>query len=938
MKKMTTVRKKLIEVDIPLDSINAESKREKSIRYGHPSTLHLWWSRKPLAACRAVIFASLVDDPSSCPDEFPTKEKQDVERKRLHDIISKMIIWENTDEKQADSRQIQHEARYEIARSVARMYGESSPTDPDKVLNYLSSKAPSICDPFAGGGSIPLEAQRLGLGTVASDLNPVAVLINKALVDLPAKVVNMPPVNPDAYDVSANTPWSGTTGLASDVRYYGNLMIAEAFKRIGHLYPEVTLPNGRKTTVIAWLWTRTVPCPNPACGIMIPLMTQFQLSTKPKNLHWIKPVIDKKNNAVSFKVQNNSSGVPNKGAVSKGGVTCMSCHNSFLLSYVREQSKLGNIGKQMTAIVATGTRNRIFLSPTQKHTHIAISATPNLDLVPQQKMPKIDMSLRVKGYGITHWNELFTNRQLSMLSTFVDILPNIRAKILEQCKDQKYADVVCTYLALMVGKLADSHSSYATYLLPRENVRNVFARQAIPMVWDFAEGNPFANAAGTLSLILDKIARVVDALPVNSTRAIVKQANASSDIYSDNKNSVIVTDPPYYDNISYGELSDFFYVWLRLLLRDIHSDLFTSMLTPANDEMIAAPRFKNPSERFEKLMGKTLQLVRKHSNPNFPTSVFYAYKQQEKDQKGIASTGWDTMLSALVDAGFQIVGTWPMRTEFSGRSNALSANSLASSIILVCRVRPDDAPVVTRRDLVDALRAEMPLALARLQAGNIAPVDLAQAVIGPGMSVFTKYGKVLDIQGNAVSVRDALALINETLDELLAEREGDFDRDTRWALAWFEQSGFNVSNFGAAETLSKAKNTSVKGVVDAGILNSDAGKVRLIPPSELSEGWDPKKDKRFTVWEATHYMLRALEQHGEAGAADLMVKLGSAAEPARDLTYRLYHICEQKKYAQEAQSYNALVQSWPEITRLAREAVSKQALTSKEGMKQYDDR
>ena len=931
------IRKKLIEVDLPLDAINAESKREKSIRHGHPSTLHIWWSRKPLAACRAVIFASMVDDPSSCPDEFPTEDAQRAERSRLHDIIRKMVKWESTDESKSESRSIQNEARYEIARSVARSRGEAPPRrdNPDDVLRYLRDRAPPIHDPFAGGGSIPLEAQRLGLCAVASDINPVAVLINKALIELPPRFAGRSPVNPDASNLSDDASWNGTAGLANDVRYYGRLMRDEAHRRIGHLYPKVSLPSGDEATVIAWLWARTIPCPNPACGIAMPLMTQFQLSKKPKNLHWIRPVVDRKSNTTLFVIQDHPTGVPNVGTVNRHAVTCIACNTTSPLAYVREQSRLGNMSRQMTAIVVEGTRNRSFVPPTKEHMRVALSTSKNISHIPQQKMPTTTCLVSGRGYGITHWHELFTNRQLNLLTTFIDIMPTVHEKILAQCDDVEYANAVCTYLALAIGKLADSQSSFATYLLPRENVRNVFARQAIPMIWDFAEGNPFSNAAGTLSLILDKIPRVVEALPAHTNRGEAQQADASTTMHID-QGSVIITDPPYYDNISYAELSDFFYVWLRPLLRKIYPDLFAGILVPTNEEMIAAPRFENPKERFEELMGKTLSLIRERSNPGFPSVIFYAYKQQEEDRDGIASTGWDTMLSALVTAGFQIVGTWPMRTEFSGRSNAIGANSLASSIVLVCRTRSANAPLVTRREFVDALKTELPPALTRMQDGSIAPVDLAQAAIGPGMAIFTRYARVLDANGEAISMRGALALINRVLDEVLVEQEGDFDADTRWALSWFKQSGFDKEGFGVAETLSKAKNTSVSGMVEAGILESGAGKVRLLRPRELPKDWNPKKDKRFTIWEATHHLVRVLDQ-GEAAAAEMMANLGSAAEAARELAYRLYRICEQKSCSQEAQDYNALVQSWPEISRLARDIASRQGPSSA-GMKLYDDR
>ena len=940
---MGMIRKKLIEVDLPLDAINAESKWEKSIRHGHPSTLHIWWARRPLAACRAVIFASMVDDPSSCPDEFPTEDAQRAERSRLHEIIRRMVQWKNTDESKSESRRVQREARYEIARSVARSRGEEPPRqdDPAGVLRYLRDRAPPVHDPFAGGGSIPLEAQRLGLRAIASDLNPVAVLINKALIELPPKFAGRPPANPDAVDIANGADWQGTTGLASDLRYYGRWMREEAEKRIGHLYPKAELPDGGKATVITWLWARTIPCPNPACGAAMPLVSSFQLSKKPNNQHWARPVIDQTNKTISFTVQNHNGGVPEQGTVNRNGATCIVCGTASPLSYVRVQSRAGRMNERMIAIVAEGDRKRLFLSPTGKHMRTALSAKPSTGLIPQQKMPITPSLVSGRGYGITHWHDLFTDRQLVSLTTFGSLLADVKAKMIKDGADEEYANAVSTYIALAIGKTANGCSSYARWQNIGDKVAGVFALQAIPMLWDFAESNPFCSATQNWNAQIEWIAKVLDALPRDVNEGSSRQADAATTSYS-NDGLVIVTDPPYYNNISYAELSDFFYVWLRPLLQDIYPKLFAGIAVPKREEMIAAPRFekmdeyKSSQDRFERLMESTLRSIREHGSNEFPSSIFYAYKQQEEKRGGLSSTGWDTMLSALVSAGFQIVGTWPMRTERSARSNALNANTLASSIILVCRERFAGAAATTRREFVNVLRSELPGALRHMQDGNIAPVDLAQAAIGPGIAVFTRYSKVLDAGGNIVSVRDALALINQTLDEVLAEQEGNFDADSRWALSWFEQSGFDYDDFGVAETLSKAKNTSVSGMVEAGILESGAGKVRLLRPRELPKDWDPKRDKRFTVWEATHHLVRALDQ-GEAAAAEMMAKIDSASEAARELAYRLYRTCEQKNRSREAQDYNALVQSWPEISRLARESSSRQAPSSA-GMKMYDDR
>ena len=759
----TTYRKKLIEVDLPLDDINRESSSAK----GHPSALHLWWSRKPLAACRAVIFASMVDDPSSCLDEFPDEESQRVEREKLHDLIRELVKWESTDESKPDVRDLIAKARYEIARSVARSRNEPPPdrANPAQVMKYLSDKALPIYDPFAGGGSIPLEAQRLGLRAIASDLNPVAVLINKALIELPPKFNNRPPINPDADPMGMTTgkftgrgknrkpeqiPWRGAAGLADDIRYYGRWMREEAYKKIGHLYPNAKLPDGSEATVIAWLWARTVPCPNPACGVQMPLKTTFQLSGKKNNQHWIRPVVDHKSKKISFVVQNHDGDIPLERTVIRGGkgATCVACEGVAPQSYIREQSRIGNLGEQMTAVVAEGDRKkRIFLIPSNADRRSAMEAEP--EWIPTGRLPEQARSISVQIYGFTQWHNLFTKRQLTTLTTLSDMITEVRTRIMADCSDDEYADVVSTYIALSVGKLADSCSSFVSWDLSAENVSHVFGRQGIPMIWDFAELNPFIISARNWMPHLERIAESVERLPLSLNIGEAYQADASSTIYAKD-GPVIVTDPPYYGSIHYADSSDFFYVWLRNMLRGIYPELFSSILTPKDEEMVENQfRFENPRDRFETLMGKTLNLIRERCSPEFPSSIFYAYKQQEEQRGGRTSTGWETMLSALVKSGFRIVGTWPMRTEMTNRPNSQSTNSLASSVVLVCRPRPDDAPTATRRQFLNALQSDLPAALDHLTSkGHIAPTDLAQAAIGPGMEIYSRYSAVNTVSGD----------------------------------------------------------------------------------------------------------------------------------------------------------------------------------------------
>ena len=922
---MTTYRRKLIEVDLPLDEINRESAREKSIRHGHPSTLHLWWARRPLAACRAVIFASMVDDPSSCPDEFPTEEEQNAERERLHDLIRRLVKWESTDEREAASREIVSEARYEIARAVARSRGESPPgrDDPSAVLSYLDDNALPIYDPFAGGGSIPLEAQRLGLRAIASDLNPIAVLINKALIELPPKFANQPPVNPDADPMGMTVgkgrkkqqvPWRGAAGLADDIRYYGRWMRERAFERIGHLYPKAKLPDGGEATVIAWLWARTVPCPNPACGVQMPLMRTFQASTKTNNRRWIRPVVDRDSKKVSFEAQDHDSGVPTTGTVNRSGATCVACNATAPLAHVREQSRAGNMGEQMTAIVAAGNRKRLFLTATEEHVRAAQEADPCWS--PIGNMPSRSRDFTPTGYGFAEWRHLFTERQLTALTTLSDLVSEVRTLLIEQCANDPYADAVCTYIALAIGKNADYCSNFASWHLSGEKVSHLFTRQAIPMVWDFAESNPFSYSTGNWLAHIEWIAKTVDRLPIQANSGWVHQADASTTIHVES-GPVIVTDPPYYDNIAYADLSDFFYVWLRPLLRDSYPDLFAGISTPKAEEMIAEPtRFVESRDRFEQLLNKTLRLIRERCTPEFPSSIFYAYKQQEEQRQGRTSTGWETILSALVNGDFRIVGTWPMRTELANRTRSLGSNTLASSVVLVCRPRPDDAPIATRRQFLDALERDLPAALHHLtRESHIAPVDLAQAAIGPGMEIYSQYSRVETLSGEPVTVRDALVQINRVIAEYHRSEQGDLDPESQFCVSWLRQHGYAEGEYDEAGVLSRAMAIAVDTLRDRRLLTAERGLVALLPLDEYSPDRQPVLGE-MTAWEGCFriaYHLNREYGRGIRGAAEIVQSMGSRAESVERLARILYEHYDSSGDSQNAVIFNNLVTSWQDI-------------------------
>ena len=916
-------RRKLIEVDLPLDAINAESAREKSIHYGHPSTMHQWWARRPLSACRAVIFGSLVDDPVDCPDEFPTLDAQRVERQRLHDLIKQLVKWEHSSD-----ANLLAEARYEIARSVARRNGENPPTKPAAVLDYLGLHAKPIYDPFCGGGSIPFEAQRLGLRAIGSDLNPVAVLITKALIEIPSRFANHPPVNPDADPLGMTAgkgpdkrrvSWRGAAGLANDIRYYGKKMGEMAWEHIGHLYPSATLSNGGQATVIAWLWARTVPCPNPACGFAMPLIHNWQLSTKRNNLHWLKPVIDHGDKKITFLVQDNQQGVPKSGTVNSRGAACIACNGAVNLEYVRQQARAGFMDEVMTCVVAKGDRNRIFLPPTSEHIEAALSAEPSWR--PSGTIPQQALGFRVQLYGFTHWHQLFTDRQLSALTSFSDLLPDVNALMKRDGADTEYAGAVSTYIALATSKLANSNSNLATYHLPGENVRQVFSMQTVRLPYDYAESNPFAEASGSWRLALHRIGEVLERLPLDNNHCEVYQADAATTIHADN-GPVIVTDPPYYASIGYADLSDFFYIWLRPMLRDYYPDLFAGIMTPKNEEMIAAPQFENADKRFEELMSKTLQLIRQRCSPEFPSSIFYAYKQQEQKRDGVASTGWETMLTALINSGFQIVGTWPMRTERTGRTRQIASNALASSVILVCRPRPEEAPIASRSDFITALEREMPAKLDQLtREAHIAPVDLRQAAIGLGMSVYSRYQNVTTLSGEAVAVRQALISINDTLDAYLRDQAGELDAESRFCLDWLRAYPNGNGDFGTAENLARAYDLTIDDRLERthSLLDASQGRVSLHDIDTYDDERNYPAREEVTAWESclrmAYQMQTGEDRRGVAGCVQVARRTGDRLDSVERLARILYDHYNSRDDSRRAVAFNNVVTAWPEITQ-----------------------
>lgn len=949
--------RKLIEVALPLDAINAAAKRDKSLRHGHPSTLHSWWAPRPLAATRAVVFAQLVNDPGYQQGQgfkFGTNRKDAArERARLFALIEELVQWENT-----ENPVVLEKAHREIERSW-REVCELNSTHPDAAVLFNPDRLPALHDPFAGGGRIPIEAQRLGLEVFATDLNPVPVLINKALVEIPRRFENLPPVSRPSADREPllQARFQGAAGLADDIDYYGEWIRAEAERRLQGLYPPAHVTPamaavrddlselvGQRLPVIAWLWARTVKSPNPAFSdIDVPLVASFMLSLKPGQEAHVCPVIT--GSSYRFEVR---LGLPENPAEAALGTKAGGRHGAFLclmsqtpisFEYIRSEGKAGRLGTRLMAVIAKGPGGRIYLSPTAEDEAVARRAIPQWrpDLPLHGKV-----AVNVPLYGINTFADLFTPRQLHMLCTLSDLIQEVRQVIREDAVRAgmdtdptgyeagglgatAYAEAVSVYLSFAVDKVAEGSTAHCTWssLPTKLHVVSTFGRQALPMTWDFAEANVFADSSGNFSRMCELITKVLRKQCSTAAPKGHSQQVDATQLEMD-RPRIVSTDPPYYDNIAYADLSDFFYVWLRRNLREQFPRLFATLASPKDGELVATTyrheSAKAADEFFLKGMTKAMHRLAEQSHEAFPTTIYYAFKESQSGDEGdTSSAGWETFLEAVLVAGFTITGTWPVRTEREGGFRNSNQNALASSVVLVCRRRQANAPTISRREFVRELNSVLPAALDEMTRGvdnellPLAPVDLSQAIIGPGISVFSKYSAILEADGSAMTVRTALQLINRFL------AEDDFDPDTQFCLHWFEQSGWKDGPFGDADTLCRAKGTSVNGVRDAGVIFSGGGLVRLLKWSEYATDWDPKSDLRQPVWETLHHLIRALKQGGESGAGRLLSLTKSKAEAARQLAYRLYTLCERKGWAEDARAYNELITSWSGIEAAAGE-------------------
>lgn len=934
---------------MPLDDINLASGREKSIRHGHPSTMHLWWARRPLAAARAVIFAQMVNDPGyQDRDGFKygvNKQEAEKRREQLFNIIRDLVKWENT-----TNIEVLNRAKHAIKESWEEICRLNKSHPKSKEL-FDPENVPEFHDPFAGGGALPLEAQRLGLISNATDLNPIPIMINKAMIEVPPLFESKEPIGPiPDSEMQGNLvhSWKGATGLAEDVRRYGTYLRIEAKKRIGNFYPDIQVTEelakqypslrdsiGVNLEVILWVWARTVYSPNPAYGGQeVPLTTTFLLSKKAGKEAYIEPVFA--GNSYEFHVHNSKATPESKNGTKLGrgaNFKCLLSGSPIDSNYIKSEAAAGRMGYRLMAVGVSGPKGRMYISPTTEMELLAKSAKPSW-------RPEIEISgstqyLGIKPYGMDRFDQLFTERQLLALNTFSDLISEIKEKVYADAIDngferddtsledlgkgaKAYSEAISIYLTFALDYAANYWSTLAT---PADGfIRGTYSMQALQMSWDFAEAPPFGSTSGNWMSAINWIVKALELLPANH-RGLATQQNAASQSIS--KGKVISTDPPYYDNVPYADLSDYFYVWMRRSLRSIYPNLFSTLTTPKVDELVAfAHRHNKNKEAAETFflsgmtdaMGRLVELA----TDSYPVTIYYAFKQGETNEIGTGNTGWETFLHAVIKSGFLISGTWPIRTERGARNRSIGSNALASSIVLVCKKRDVNAQTVTRREFQRELRTEMPESLEAMIGGTngtypIAPVDLAQAAIGPGMAIYSKYHAVINQDGSKMSVHDALILINRAITDYLNPDSGNFDNDTLFCDDWFSQHGWGQGKFGLADTLARAKGTSVDGVRDAGVIESGGGKVRLLKWTEYQPDWDPKSDSRVPVWEACHQLIRALNESGETGAGTLLARMPDQSEPIRQLAYHLYTLCERKKWADDARAYNELIGAWSAI-------------------------
>ncbi len=875
---------KLIEVALPIEAISAACRREKERKTGTIRNVHKWFAPMPGPAWRALLFAALVDDPGD-----------DETRQKLLDLIVKLVPPDGG----PPSAEALADARALIA---------------EEMNGYL----PTVLDPFCGGGSTLVEAQRLGLPTVGSDLNPVPALITRVLTELVPMVSGREPLVGDPAELGkiAGGPLDG---FLADLRHYGKRIRQHALEQIGQLYPES--PDG--ATVVAWLWARTVTCPNPACGAISPLIASFWLSKRSGANVWIEPTASPDRTRAHMKIRKGASGNVPAGTVKRTGAHCAVCSTPIPLSHVRSEGRNGRLGLQLTAVVTDSGGGRSYREPTPTDMRAAEIARP--DDAPDVPIPEHALGFRVQLYGMQTFADLFTNRQLIALGAFADAVALVPDWVRENGGDEIYGKAITSTLGLCVGKLAQSNSSQA-----RWNVRSsgsskaepAFGRHTLSMVWDFAETNPFGESVGSWLGQIESVSGGLRSLSTNAppSRVAAIDARGAGSLLS--SPGLVATDPPYFGQIGYADLSDYFYVWLRRSLRDVLPDFFATVATPKRTELIAEPA-RHGGDRsaatnfFIEGFTETFGVLGNASHPDLPMLIVYAHRQEESNDGGLTATAWDAMLSAILQAGLRIAGTWPIHGAREARQISIGTNSLASYVVLVCRPQLADAQVGDLQSFLSVLRAELPRAIEKVKQAAISAIDLGQAAIGPGMAIFSRFAYVVDpATGKRMTVHRALELINQVRAEAIDDFAGALSPETRWAMNWFRDYGFNEADFGQAEKLFTQMNTSLDQLKAAGVADSRRGKVRLLRRNELPTSWDPEADGRRLEWETLLHLVKRHEEGGEEAAGALLRRVEDDAEAVNNLAYWLVDKC-QFTQGPEVLAFDDLITSWPRITEIA---------------------
>jgi len=794
------------------------------------------------------------------------------------------------------------------------------------------------------------------LGSYASDLNPVAVMINKAMIEIPPKFASRSPIGPippGEKQQAFPQDWPGCAGLAEDIRRYGYWIKEQAESRLASIYPTVTVTTehaktrpelkpyvGQSLKIMAWIWARTVKSPSPAYSdCYTPLMKSFRLSKREGKEAILVPKIDKDSKRVVFDIRSIDVGDDDGGTVGRTGAICLFSGAPIPLKEIREQGKKGLLGDQLVAVVAEGKGRRIYLPASLEQEHIAKTVDPGE--YPSAEIEHWSGCTNSVVYGLDTFGKLFTNRQAKTLVAFSDLIAEASTKAhadalssgLSEGDDlnaggggaKAYSQALAVYLSFALDKMADLGNNLVAWEPLAQCPRHLFGKQAIPMVWDYAEANPLCSSSGSWEVFVDGISKAFSKSFDNASNVksgSVSQADAQTQSISAMK--VVSTDPPYYDNVPYSNLSDFFYIWMRRNLRSIYPDIFSTKVVPRSEELVATASRHGGKDEAEKYFvdGMTLAMrnLAQKAHPCFPVTIYYAFKQSETSDGGTASKGWETFIESVIKANFSIVGTWPIRTENASRMRGQGSNALASSIVLVCQKRSADASSISRKEFLRELKDELSEAVDAMIGGAegvspVAPVDLAQAVIGPGMAIFSKYSAVLEADGSPMSVHTALTIINR----MLTEGADDFDADTQFCLGWFDEQGWAAGEFGKADVLTRAKGTSVDHVKSAGVVEASGGKVRLLKPAEYPSDWTPENDNNTPVWEALHQMIRELRAAGETASGGLLAGMPQRAEPIRNLAYRLYTLCERKGWAEDARAYNELITSWASIEAASHE-------------------